>query len=190
MQVQSHTTEPRVRELLNKKAIPVIFDEFEENINNKTEAQRVTALLHYFKGASSGSDAVTLTHMGWFSSQSCACFFSTKPFLSESHNRSHVSTLELEGNVNRPQDAQAHWAELSGRIEKLMGNIKDEDDKDFSARLLGFIYHHIDIFIENERVINNALGKRQSRYADQMSPMLAGAVLLQSPNKVITEAQS
>lgn len=178
------TTESGLRTQLSNHAVAVVIDEFERKFGGQGDAMRIDGILQYARLSSTESTSRSINARGQFTTRASFCFASIKPHLRDVANKDRVSVLELSDNGGS-KSREKNWAKVNARIDKLMTN-------DFSARFLSFLYHNAQTYLKNIEVIRGCvslIGETTKRYADQISPMLAGACLLRNPNRAITEAE-
>lgn len=192
LQVASATSESGIRQELGSDARPVIFDEAESE--DKAQAQRIQAVLDLCRAASAESGAKIIKGTAGhesksFQIRSCFAFSSINTALKHYADETRVTLLVLQSTrdendtLEQSKEKERYFSELKLQIVETL-------NPDFSAGLLQrtlenltTLRANIDTFATAASVI---LGSR--RAADQLAPMLAGAYMLHSTNKITLEA--
>jgi hypothetical protein len=171
------TTEPGLRAVLKSDAIPVLFDEFEQNDSKeKQNVQNVLAMARIasseggkiIKGSSGGGAAAQ------YEIRSMFCVSSINVALVQGADRDRFCVLSLKR-------ATGDWSELEARI---LQYCTQENGRALLARTL----QHIPTIRINARTFATALAQAHGqRFGDQHGTLLAGAFsLLPNANREIS----
>lgn len=173
--VQSATTEAGLRQLLKHDAIPVVFDEAEEE--NQRASDRISNILGLARAASaddggimakgtSGGTAMT------FTIRSCFAFASIGVPIKNQSDRGRVTILALT-NPHDEEVKERRWKKL----QKLHNETMTEE---FVNRLQARTIRMIPTILENARTFSNAAAAvlGEQRQGDQLGALLAGAYSL------------
>lgn len=182
---QGNSTEAGIRQRLKSDALPVMFDESEQNTDR--EEMRVQAIISLIRQASTESAARTLkgTQGGEamdFMIRSMFCLSSIQVGMKHQADMERISVLALKPKRAADQAKAAEaWAEISGSINKL------KIDADLPARMLRRAINLLPTTIINIEIFGQAAAEKfgSQRDGDQYGTLLAGAWSLIS-NKVAT----
>ena len=162
------TTEPGLRAVLKSDAIPVLFDEFEQNDSKeKQNVQNVLAMARIasseggkiIKGSSGGGAAAQ------YEIRSMFCVSSINVALVQGADRDRFCVLSL-------RRAEGDWDELADRINEYC---TEETGRSLVARTL----QRIPTIRANARTFATALARNHGqRFGDQHGTLLAGAFSL------------
>ena len=186
--VAGNTTEPGIRQALRADAMPVVFDEAESN--ERTDQQRMQAILGLARVASSESKAHTLKgspegDTQRYTIRSMFLMSSIATSLKQGADRSRFAQLTLRSPHDIPKEQRiAHWEELDRDLDR---HISDETGRRLQARtinLIPTIRASIKVFtrVAAERFDSQRLG-------DQYGTLLAGAWSLRS-SQVVTDEEA
>ena len=161
------TTEAAVRKYLGVSSRPFIMDEAE----SESVRDRVTmdAIIGLFRKASSGG--VIANANSSFNAMSCACFAAINPNVKEVADQARITLIELE--KDKSPDRKSKYDDILKRIHGLITPC-------FHDRLFKLSFSHADILLSNIETFKAAatILFGNSRTADQLAPMIAGAYLL------------
>jgi len=171
------TTEPGLRAVLKSDAIPVLFDEFEQNDSKeKQNVQNVLAMARIasseggkiIKGSSGGGAAAQ------YEIRSMFCVSSINVALVQGADRDRFCVLSL-------RRAESDWSDLESRITEYC---TEETGRSLVARTL----QRIPSIRANARTFAAALARKHGqRFGDQHGTLLAGAFsLLPDSNREIS----
>jgi putative DNA primase/helicase len=186
--VAGNTTEPGIRQALRADALPVVFDEAESN--ERTDQQRMQAILGLARVASSESKAHTLkgTPEGdtqRFTIRSMFLMSSIATSLKQGADKSRFAQLTLRNPTELPKaERTAHWEALDRDLERF---ISEETGRRLQARTISLI----PTIRASIRVFTRVAAERfdSQRLGDQYGTLLAGAWSLQS-SEVVTDEQA
>ena len=166
------TTEAGLRGILKSDAIPVVFDEFEQNEQkDKLIVQNVLALARIasseggkiYKGTTSGG-------ANSFEIRSMFCVSSINVSLIQKADIDRFCVLGLRKD---PMD-KSEWLDF----EREIATVATIDN---GRALIHRTLQHLPVIIENARVLAQALGRRfGQRFGDQHGTLLAGAWSLEA----------
>lgn len=184
--VAGNTTEPGIRQALRADALPVVFDEAESN--ERTDQQRMQAILGLARVASSESKAHTLkgTPEGdtqRFTIRSMFLMSSIATSLKQGADKSRFAQLTLRNPTELPKaERTAHWEALDRDLDRF---ISEEIGRRLQARTVSLI----PTIRASIRVFTRVAAERfdSQRLGDQYGTLLAGAWSLQSSEVVTTE---
>ena len=184
--VAGNTTEPGIRQALRADALPVVFDEAESN--ERTDQQRMQAILGLARVASSESKAHTLkgTPEGdtqRFVIRSMFLMSSIATSLKQGADRSRFAQLTLRSHTEIPKAERiAHWEALDRDLDR---HISEEIGRRLQARTISLI----PTIRASVRVFTRVAAERfdSQRLGDQYGTLLAGAWSLQSSSPVTDE---
>lgn len=184
--VAGNTTEPGIRQALRADARPVVFDEAESN--ERTDQQRMQAILGLARVASSESKAHTLkgTPEGdtqRFTIRSMFLMSSIATSLKQGADKSRFAQLTLRNPTELPKaERTAHWEALDRDLDRF---INEEVGRRLQSRTVSLI----PIICASIRVFTRVAAERfdSQRLGDQYGTLLAGAWSLQSSLVVTTE---
>lgn len=166
-----NTTEAGLRQEVSANAVPVLFDEFENNGQKSAESiQSVLDLMRLswsetqasiIKGSATG---VASTYRARFA----AIVTSIRQVSMSDADRSRFATLELDPHGSD----EAHWAELDAMLLKITPEI--------GSRLFARTIQKLPILILNFKAMKAALNRRNpgQRFGDQYGMLLGGMALL------------
>jgi len=186
--VAGNTTEPGIRQALRADALPVVFDEAESN--ERTDQQRMQAILGLARVASSESKAHTLkgTPEGdtqRFVIRSMFLMSSIATSLKQGADRSRFAQLTLRSHSEIPKDQRlAHWEALDRDLDR---HISEDVGRRLQARTISLIPN----IRASIRVFTRVAAERfdSQRLGDQYGTLLAGAWSLQS-SAIVTDDQA
>ena len=186
--VAGNTTEPGIRQALRADALPVVFDEAESN--ERTDQQRMQAILGLARVASSESKAHTLkgTPEGdtqRFVIRSMFLMSSIATSLKQGADRSRFAQLTLRSHSEIPKaERLAHWEALDRDLDR---HISDQIGRRLQARTISLI----PTIRASIRVFTRVAAERfdSQRLGDQYGTLLAGAWSLQS-SAIVTDEQA
>lgn len=184
---QGNSTEAGIRQTLRMDALPVLFDESEQN--NEREEQRVQSIIALIRQSSTESEAKTLkgTQGGEsmeFIIRSMFCLSSIQVGMKHQADFERLTILNLRPKRDS-EDAGAAWAKISAGLDRL------RTDPELPAKLLRRSIALLPTTIINIEVFAKAAAKKfgSQREGDQYGAMLAGAWSLVS-TKVATLEQA
>jgi 5S rRNA maturation endonuclease (ribonuclease M5) len=189
LKVTSATTESGLRQSVNCSTLPVFFDESESETKKSAEAmEQVLALI---RRSSSETEARSI--QGKMGGRGTETFTSASSFILSSI----VSTLRSAADISRftiinltsshTIEAKRHFREVYEPLREKL--ITPDNCKSFVMRGI----KNADTMLYNAEVFKVEMNKlgRKSRDADQYAPMLAGAYLYKTTEKITPEeAQS
>jgi putative DNA primase/helicase len=188
LNVGGNTTEPGIRQALRADALPVVFDEAESN--ERTDQQRIQAILGLARVASSESNAHTLkgTPEGdtqRFTIRSMFLMSSIATALKQGADKSRFAQLTLRNPSEMPKDArQAHWEALDRDLDRFITRPIGRRLQARTVALIPTIRASIKVFT---RAAAEAFDSQ--RLGDQYGTLLAGAWSLQS-SEIVTRDQA
>ena len=163
------TTEPGLRAALRSDAIPVLFDEFEQNdAQDKQNMQNVLGMARVasseggkiIKGSAGGGEA------NQYEIRSMFCVSSINVGLVQGADKDRFCLLSLERGQN-------DWLEIESKIQEFC---TEENGRDLVARTL----NQLPKIRQNAKTFAKILAKKNGqRYGDQHGTLLAGAFSLQ-----------
>lgn len=172
---QGNSTEAGIRQTLQIDALPVLFDESEQN--DDRERFRVQSILALIRQASTESGAKTLKGTQFGSSQgymirSMFCLASVQVGMQHQADFERITVLSLRPKrVDSNDQAAKNWATIKGAIDDLRA------DPELPGRLLRRSITLLPITIQNietfAKVASDKFGSQ--REGDQYGAMLAGA---------------
>ena len=186
--VAGNTTEPGIRQALRADALPVVFDEAETN--ERTDQQRMQAILGLARVASSESKAHTLKgspegDTQRYTIRSMFLMSSIATSLKQGADRSRFAQLTLRSHHDIPKaERLAHWQELDRDLDR---HISDEIGRRLQARTISLI----PTIRASIRVFTRVAAERfdSQRLGDQYGTLLAGAWSLMS-SEIVTDDQA
>jgi hypothetical protein len=186
--VAGNTTEPGIRQALRADALPVVFDEAESN--ERTDQQRMQAILGLARVASSESKAHTLKgspegDTQRYTIRSMFLMSSIATSLKQGADRSRFAQLTLRSPHDIPKHERiAHWQELDRDLDR---HISDETGRRLQARTISLI----PTIRASIRVFTRVAAERfdSQRLGDQYGTLLAGAWSLRS-SEVVTDHEA
>ena len=166
------TTEAGLRGILKSDAIPVVFDEFEQNEQkDKLIVQNVLALARI--ASSEGGKIYKGTTCGGansFEVRSMFCVSSINVSLIQKADIDRFCVLGLR----KDQVEKSVWLDFEREIASVA-------TIDHGRALIHRTLHHLPVIIDNARVLAQALGRRfGQRFGDQHGTLLAGAWSLEA----------
>lgn len=170
------TSEAGVRKYLDCSSRPFIMDEAEsESLRDRAEMDKIVGL---FRKASSGG--VIANANATFNAQSCACFAAINPNVKEVADQARITLLELD--KDRSPGRRENYARILEDIHSLIV-------PGFNHALFKFAFDNIDTLTHNISAFNAAASAMfgNPRTADQLAPMIAGAYLLHSQDRVTVD---
>jgi putative DNA primase/helicase len=183
---QGNSTEAGIRQTLEMDALPVLFDESEQN--DQAERMRVQAILALIRQASTESGAKTLkgTQIGQaqgFMIRSMFALSSVQVGLRHQADIERMSVLALR--PKREGDAAANWAVIKAAVDELKA------DPTLPGRLLRRSIQLIPITVQNIETFARVAAQRfgSQREGDQFGAMLAGAWSLVK-STIVTEEEA
>ena len=161
------TTEPGLRGILKSDAIPVVFDEFEQNeAKDKQIVQNVLALARI--ASSEGGKIYKGTTTGGAIGYEIRSMFCVSSINVSLINKADIDRFCVLGLRKDPMD-KSEWLEFEREILQVA---TVENGRALIARTLG----HLPTIAQNARTFAQALGKRfGQRFGDQHGTLLAGA---------------
>lgn len=170
------TSEAGVRKYLGSSSRPFIMDEAEsESLRDRAEMDKIVGL---FRKASSGG--VIANANATFNAQSCACFAAINPNVKEVADQARITLLELD--KDRSPGRRENYARILEDIHRLIV-------PGFNHALFKFAFDNIETLTHNIGAFNAAASAMfgNPRTADQLAPMIAGAYILHSQDKVTVD---
>lgn len=178
MFAQGNSTEAGMRQQLGSDALPVLFDESEQN--NDREAGRVQNVLSLIRQASSQSDAKTYKgsvsgEAMHFEIRSMFCLSSIQVGMKGQADFERLTVLALRPKTE-DKDAANSWDSLKGRLNAL------RRDKDLPSRLFRRSLDLLPTTLENIKTFVDAASRHfgDVRSGDQYGTLLAGCWSLTS----------
>lgn len=164
--VQGSTTEAGIRQHVQSNAIPIVFDEAEqEGIESSARVSRIVELARsawdntdsfIAKGSANGIGQ-------WYRPYFSIVFASIRVRLDKDADRSRISVLEIDIKKNNPKSYKA-FKEALARI-----------DDDYAVSLLTRSVSLVEVIRQSHKVLKRILEtKISSRYGDQVGSLLAG----------------
>jgi putative DNA primase/helicase len=180
---QGNSTEAGIRQRLTTDALPVLFDETEQN--NEREEMRIQSVLALIRQSSTESEARTLkgTQGGKamdFNIRSMFCLSSIQVGMKHQADYERLAILALKSK-REGENASESWKVLSTALRELRA------DPDLPARLMRRSLELLPTTVRNIEVFAEAAAKKfgSQREGDQYGALLAGAYSLVS-NGIIT----
>lgn len=184
---QGNSSEAGIRQTLKADALPVLFDESEQN--NEREQQRVQGILALIRQSSTESQARTLKGTAGgdsmsFHVRSMFCLASIQVGIQHQADVERMSVLSLRPKREDP-DPEKTWAYISDGLRMLSA------DETLPARLLRRSLDLLPITLKNIKVFSDAATRvfGSVRDGDQYGTMLAGAWSLTS-DRVASAAEA
>lgn len=186
--VAGNTTEPGIRQALRADALPVVFDEAESN--ERTDQQRMQAILGLARVASSESKAHTLKgspegDTQRYTIRSMFLMSSIATALKQGADKSRFAQLTLRNPNELPKAERiAHWEALDKDLDK---HVSESIGQRLQARTIALI----PVIRDSVRIFTRAAADAfdSQRLGDQYGTLLAGAWSLQS-SEVVTRDQA
>jgi phage/plasmid primase-like uncharacterized protein len=174
---QGNSTEAGIRQTLRSDALPVLFDESEQN--NEREAARIQGILALIRQSSTESGARTLKGsatgdpMG-FLIRSMFCLASIQVGMKQQADLERLTVLALRSKKKDALDgarASETWAKLSAALGDLRA------DQELPMRLLRRSLDLLPTTVRNIEIFAQAAAEKfgSQREGDQFGAMLAGA---------------
>lgn len=179
---QGDSTEAGIRQAVGNQALPLIFDEFEtDDIRTSNRTEGVISLARQASTPSDG-DIMRGTTTGsamTFSPNFAMCVAGINPNLSHKQDKNRWTVIEFSGD--RASEEQ---------FKKIQKISQQTLTSDFSRKMVSYVFHHIDVYIENFNTIESYLRakKFKSHFCRQYASLLAGLVLILYPESVDTES--
>jgi putative DNA primase/helicase len=181
LSVTGNTSEAGIRQALRADARPVVFDEAEGN--ERTDQQRMQAVLGLARAASSESRASTLKgspdgDTQRYTIRSMFLLSSIATGLKQGADKSRFAQLTLRNPAEIPRDERIeHWQALDQDLDRY---ISDHIGQQLQARTVSLI----PVIRENIKTFTRVAADRfdSQRLGDQYGTLLAGAWSLQSTN--------
>lgn len=183
---QGNSTEAGIRQRLQMDALPVLFDESEQN--NDREMQRVQAILALIRQSSSESDAQTLKgttdgESRAFYIRSMFCLSSIQVGIKNQADSERLAILSLRPKRDTDHNAAEEWAKL----KELLYSLKS--DEDLPSRLVRRSLDLLPITLRNIDIFARAGAEKfgSQRDGDQYGTLMAGAWSLISTREATPE---
>jgi len=173
---QGQTTEAGIRQSIGKKALPVVFDEFETH--DEKSGQRIAQVVELFRQASYETDACITKGSSDGESISYVTRFagfvsSVGVNLTNEADKNRFTVIELKRSAEEQSLAIEHFKDFQSRVSKI--------DDDFVQAFYSRTFALWDVFNHNRKLIFDEIAETHtSRMAQQYSPLLAGFQILQS----------
>jgi putative DNA primase/helicase len=174
---QGNSTEAGIRQTLGNDALPVLFDETEQN--NEREEMRMQSCLSLIRQASTESEARTLkgtTHGAAMHFMVRSMFFLSSIQVGIRHQADYarISILSLRAGAGKAD--QDSWETLRADLAAM------NSDKDLPARLVRRTLNLLPITLQNIATFTQAAAAKfgSQREGDQYGALLAGAWSLAS----------
>lgn len=184
---QGNSTEAGIRQKLRSDALPVLFDESEQN--NDREAGRVQNVLSLIRQASSESAAMTLKGTAGgdamqFIIRSMFCLSSIQVGMKHQADLERLTVLALRPK-REDTDAANSWGILKEQLHLI------QRDKELPARLFKRTLELLPITLENVKIFVDAASRKfgSVREGDQYGTLLAGCWSLMS-SRLATSAEA
>ncbi len=182
---QGNSTEAGIRQTFKNDAIPLIFDESEQN--NEREVNRMQAVLAFMRQSSTESEARTYKGTAHgnameFQPRPMVCLSSIQVGIKHVADYERISILALRPK-RETEDAASEWKDLSRRLGGLRA------DRDFPARLLRRSLNLLPLTLKNVETFAAAAATKfgTQREGDQYGALLAGAWSLVSDRLATVE---
>ncbi len=184
---QGSSSEAGIRQTLKADALPVLFDESEQN--NEREQQRVQGILALIRQSSTESQARTLKGTAGgdsmsFHIRSMFCLSSIQVGINHQADVERMAVLALRPKREDPNPEKT-WAHISGGLRMLAS------DETLPSRLLRRSLDLLPVTLQNIKVFCDAATRSfgSVRDGDQYGTMLAGAWSLTS-DRVATQTEA
>jgi putative DNA primase/helicase len=176
------TTEPGLRGILKSDAIPVVFDEFEQNeARDKAIVQNILALARI--ASSEGGKIYKGTTTGGAIAYEIRSMFCVSSINVSLINKADIDRFCVLGLRKDPMD-KGRWLEFEEEILKVATM---QNGRALIARTL----NHLPTIAQNARAFAQALGKRfGQRFGDQHGTLLAGAWSLEPGGGGVVDLQT
>lgn len=175
---EGNTTEAAMRQTIEADAVPVTYDEFEPR--SPDQLSTVRRCLDLVRQASSSSAMIVKGSA------------TGKPVRFRARFCTAVSSIQVlldnQADVTRFAVVDMHDGEVDGKqwiaVQKCMNQFGSE----YCARFFKRILQNVPRFVADLQVFTRELGQRHGqRYAEQYAPLLAGAALLTTDDRVDAE---
>lgn len=170
---QGNSSEAGLRQHLKSDAVPVIFDEAEQN--TEREQKSMQAVLALIRQSSSESGAKTLkgtaTGIGMtYHIRSMFCLASIQVGIQQQADRERLTVLQLREKEDIRPNEQNNWEDIKNSLYKL------KRDSDTSLRLLNRTVTMLPMIIESIKVFVDVAAEHfgNQRTGDQYGTLLAG----------------
>lgn len=170
---QSNTTEPGIRQKLKTDAIPVLFDEAEQN--EEKDKNRVQAIIGLMRQSSTESDArtykgTTFGHSMDFIVRSMFCLASIQVGIKHQADVERLAILSLKSS-GKDLESIKEWKDLEETLTTFINH-----DKTISRRLFRRSLTLIPTILKNIDTFTSAAAKhfKSQRAGDQYGALLAG----------------
>jgi putative DNA primase/helicase len=178
--VDGGTTEAAIKRRLRKDAKPVIFDEAEAK--GQRAASMMESILFYIRKASSGSLMEMVRPDGeveTFIIRSCFCLSSIDTNIEDEADDTRITQLNLRKSFIDPQ-------ELYNKFNALKDLAITTFTPEYSSGMMMRAFNNIEVLLDNIKTFQEAAMDTfsQGRHALQLAPMLAGAYLCHSNNRI------
>lgn len=182
---QGNSTEAGIRQKLRSDALPVLFDESEQN--NEREVGRVQNVLSLIRQASSESAAMTLKGTAGgdamhFIVRSMFCLSSIQVGMKHQADLERLTVLALRPK-REDTDAANNWASLKDELHLI------QRDHEMPSRLFKRTLELLPITLENIKTFVEAASRKfgSVREGDQYGTLLAGCWSLMSSRLATSE---
>ena len=176
------TTEPGLRGILKSDAIPVVFDEFEQNeAKDKAIVQNVLALARI--ASSEGGKIYKGTTTGGAIGYEIRSMFCVSSINVSLINKADIDRFCVLGLRKDPMD-KSEWLQFE---KEIISVATVQNGRALIARTLS----HLPTIAQNARTFAQALGKRfGQRFGDQHGTLLAGAWSLEAGGGGVVDLES
>ena len=174
-----NSTESGIRQTVTADAVPVLFDEFENN--GPKSAEKIQENLDLMRLAWSETNAAIIKGSASGASQSYRARFaaivtSIRQVSMNDADRSRFATVELAPH----ESDEDHWNQLDALLSKI--------DLEYGQRLFARTIRLLPVLLENFKRMKRAM-KTSQRFSDQYGMLLAGYGLLLQ-DEPMSEAQA
>lgn len=166
-----NSTEAGIRQELSANAIPVLFDEFENN--GPKSAEIIQSVLDLLRVSWSETNAMVVKGSAngtaqFYQVRCSAIVTSIRQVSMSDADRSRFATIELAPHENDIE----HWKELDSILNKI--------DMEFGNRLFARTIKLLPVLLQNFKTMKAALNRQKpgQRFGDQYGMLLAGYSLL------------
>lgn len=174
-----NSTEAGIRQIVSANAVPVLFEEFENNgkkseeiIQSNLDLMRLAWSETHASIVKGGSSGVATSYQVRFA----AIVTSIRQVAMSDADQSRFATVELSPHG----DDKDHWEQLKSLLSKI--------DKEFGERLFARVIKFLPVLLNNFKTMKKAM-KGGQRFSDQYGMLLAGYGLLMQDDP-ITEEQA
>lgn len=177
--VEGGSTEAGIRQSLLKDALPVVFDEIEGE--DRRTKEMVAAVLRLARVGSSGGSIIKGSGgnagVSGFTTRSMFCFLSVNVNISEYADDTRITRLVLK--KDKSADATKKFNDL---LQSIHFNLTEE----YAAGMIQRTIKNLDVLMANIKTFTDAgmSAFSEKRFSDQLAPMLAGAYLCKSEEKI------